>query len=233
VKVKVSDAIQKRLDDLIVALRKAHGEDLVSVLVHGSAARGGWRDGSDVDLVIVLRSAPRKALEDSANALQIARFQSRIEAMVLVESEIDRAADVFPVFYNEIKRCHVLIHGKDAFANLKIEPHHIRLRIEQELREAQIRLRRAIIDAQGSKDTLRGVIVRKIKQVRSPLRALLDRKGVTVEDDLPSVLKAAGDAWKVDVAALSRADEDPAAAHDALVGLLDKAIADVDAMEGT
>lgn len=231
-KLKVSDTIQKRLDDLIVELRKAHGDDLSAVLVHGSAARGGWRDGSDVDVVIVLKKAPRAALETSSNALQIARLQSRIEAMILVEDEIPRAADVFPIFYDEIKRCHVLLHGRDAFADLKIEAHHIRLRIEQELREAQIRMRRAVVDAQGGKEGFRGALVRKIKQVRSPLRALLERKGITVEDDLPSVLKVSGQTFKVDVNALARVDEDPAAAHDALVELLDRAIRDVDAMEG-
>lgn len=231
-KLKVSDQVQQRLDDLIVALRKAHGESLVSVLVHGSAARGGWRDGSDVDLIVVVKKATRQALESAANALQGARMQSRIEAMILVEGEIVRAADVFPVFYDEIRRHHLVLHGSDPFNDLKIEPHHLRLRIEQELREVQIRMRRAVVDAMGVTETLRGPVARKIKQVRSPLRALLEKKGVACEDDLPAVLEACGRAFGVDVAPLSRVAEDPGAAHDALVELLDKAIADVDAMEG-
>lgn len=231
-KLKVSEQIQKRLDELVVSLRKAHGDDLTALLVHGSAARGGWREGSNVDLVVVLKKAPREALESSANALQGARLQSRIEAMILVENEISRAADVFPIFYDDIRRCHVLLHGSDPFASLKIEPHHLRLRIEQELREAQIRLRRAVIDAQGEKHALRGAVARKIRQLRSPLRALLEKKGVTVENDLAKVLQAAGASFKVDLAPLARVDEDPGAAHDALVALLEHAINDVDAMEG-
>ncbi len=230
-KLKVSEQVQKRIDELVSALQKAHGESLLSVVAHGSAARGGWRDGSDVDLIIVLRESSRAALESAANALQGARWSARIEAMILVESEIARAADVFPVFYDEIQRCHAVLHGKDVFAGLKIEPHHLRLRIEQELREVQIRLRRAVVDAQGNTDNLRGVVARKIKQVRSPLRALLVKKGVETEDDLAAVLKAAGKTFGVEVAALSGVAEDPGAAHDALVSLLDKAIADVDAME--
>lgn len=232
-KLKVEGQVQKRVDELVSALKKAHGDSLLSVLVHGSAVRGGWRDGSDVDLIIVLRESSRATLESMANALQGARWSARIEAMILLESEIVRAADVFPVFYDEIQRCHALLHGKDVFADLKIEPHHLRLRIEQELREVQIRLRRAVVDAQGNVDTLRGVVARKIKQVRSPLRALLVKKGVTTDGELGSVLKASGSAFGVEVAALSRVDEDPGAAHDALVSLLDRAIADVDAMEDT
>lgn len=229
--MKVSETVQKKLDELVVALKKAHGDDLVSVLVHGSAVRGGWAEGSDVDLVVVLREASRATLERSANALQGARWSSRIEAMVLVEEEIARAADVFPVFYDEIKQHHVVLHGSDPFAALKIERHHLRLRIEQELREAQIRMRRAVIDAQGNKDALRGAVARKIKQVRSPIRALLELDGTSTEHDLPTVLRNAARRFGVDAATLLRFDEDPSGAHDALVALLDKAIAKVDAME--
>jgi predicted nucleotidyltransferase len=231
VKLAVSEAVKQRIDELVAALQKANGENLSAVLVHGSAVRGGWREGSNVDLVVVLLESDRESLDRSANALQGARWSSRIEAMVLVEHEIARAADVFPIFYDEIRRHHVLLHGRDPFAELRIEKHHIRLRIEQELREAQIRLRRAVIDTQGNRDALRGAVARKIKQVRSPLHALLVQKDIAGEDDLKSVLARSGKSFVVDVAPLSRVDEDPSAAHDALVALLEAAIADVDAME--
>jgi len=231
VKLAVSEAVKERLDELVFALKKACGDNLSGVLVHGSAVRGGWHPGSNVDLVVVLKKAERATLESAANALQGARFASRIEAMILVEGEVVRAADVYPIYYGDICRHHVMLYGHDPFSDLKIEKHHLRLRIEQELREAQIRMRRAVVDAQGNKEALRGAVGRKIKQVRSPLHALLGQKGVTNDDDLKSVLAAAAKAFSVDVAPLSRVDEDPGAAHDALVGLLDAAIAEADAME--
>lgn len=230
-KLAVSEAVKQRIDELVVALKKAHGDDLSGVLVHGSAVRGGWSDGSDVDVIVVLKRSSREKLEAAANALQGARWSARIEAMILVESEIPRAADVFPIFYDEIRRHHVVLHGHDPFSDLRIEPHHIRLRIEQELREVQIRLRRAVVDAQGKREALHGAVWRKVRQLRSPLFALLTQKGIKSDDHTKSVLESAGSAFKVDVAPLARVEEDPAAAHDALVALLDAAIADVDAME--
>lgn len=229
--MKVSDTVQKKVDELVAALRSAHGEGLVAVLAHGSAVRGGWQPGSDVDLVIVLREASRATLERSANAVQGARWAARIEAMILVEDEIPRAADVFPVFYAELQQHHELLHGRDPFEGLRIERHHLRLRVEQELREAQIRLRRAVVDALGSKEALAGVTARKLKQVRSPLRALLSLSSVDVASDLASVLAASCKALDVQAAPLERIDAEPGAAHAALVTLLDRAIARVDAME--
>ena len=46
--------------------------------------------------MLVVKEAPRAKLEAIANALQIARYAARIEAMILTASEIPRAADVFP-----------------------------------------------------------------------------------------------------------------------------------------
>lgn len=47
---------------LVEKLLERFGEDLVSVVVYGSVARGEARKDSDVDLLIVLRGAPKGAL---------------------------------------------------------------------------------------------------------------------------------------------------------------------------
>jgi hypothetical protein len=151
--------------------------------------------------------------------------------MLLVEREIPRAADVFPLFYDDIRACHVLLSGSDPFADLVISDHHRRLRIEQELREASIRLRRAVVDAAGSMPHVSGVVERKLKQVRGPLLALLTLKGKACEPQLPAVLAAAGEAYGLDVGPLRRIREDARAAHGALVKLLTAAADDVDSME--
>ena len=75
--MKVSDAVKSKLDSLIATLKKEMEGDLVSVVVHGSAVRGGWREGSDVDLVIVLKKSDREKLEAVANSIQGARWSSR------------------------------------------------------------------------------------------------------------------------------------------------------------
>jgi hypothetical protein len=70
-----------------------------------------------VDLVIVVREATREKLVRLSNPLQIARFSARIEAMILVEAEIAAATDCFPLLYDDIRRHHVGLYGKDPFAD--------------------------------------------------------------------------------------------------------------------
>jgi predicted nucleotidyltransferase len=229
---KLPAPVRRRIDELKDSLVAELGDDLVCLLIHGSAARGEYREGqSDIDLMVVLKDAAPATLAAIANPLQLGRFAARIEAMVLTSAEIPRAADVFPLLYDDIRRCNLVLVGADPFAALTISDRHRRLRIEQELREAQIRIRRAVIDAQGAGEVLGGALSRKLRQLRGPLRALLALRGRDVGDDFDAVLGGACALYGVDPAALRQVREAPDAALGALTTLLSAAVDDVDRMD--
>jgi predicted nucleotidyltransferase len=224
--------VRARIVEWTKTLEEALGEHLVGILVHGSVARGEYRPGeSDVDAVIVLKDASFATLDAIANAMQLARYSARIEAMILTEDEITGASDVFPLLYDDIKRCHFLLAGRDPFTAVVVHDTHRRLRIEQELREARIRMRRAVTDAAGAREALGGAVVRKLRQVRGPFHALLKLKGIVTAPDLPTVLTKICEAYGVDPAPLRAARESPEAAYAAFTTLLDKAVHEVNAME--
>lgn len=236
-KAKVSvlpPGVKQRLDEWTKSLEEILGDNLVGILVHGSVARGEYRPGdSDVDVVVVLKEATYPTLEAIGNPLQLARYSARIEAMILTEEEIGGASDAFPLLYDEIKRCHLLLTGRDPFAAVEVHDTHRRLRIEQELREAQMRLRRAVTDSLGAREAVGGAVARKVRQVRGALHALFRLKGQSCAPDLPSVLAKAKEVYGVDIAPLKSPREAPEAAHAAIVALLTKAIDDVNAMEAS
>ena len=222
--------MKQAIDTLIETLEKKAKEQLVAVVVHGSATRSDYREGtSDVDLVIVLSDDPVSLLEDIGPALQIARSSARIETMILKRAEIPRSADVFPLLYEDIAREGVVLCGESPFVDLKVHEAHRRLRIEQELREARIRLRAAVADTAAGILRLEGVIDRKLKHLRSPLGALLRHAGkAPAHVELADVLKAAGALLEIDVSALLRAREQPDDALPVLIALVDAAIACAD-----
>jgi predicted nucleotidyltransferase len=224
--------VRSRVEEWTKSLEKSLGDDLVGILVHGSVARGEYRPGeSDVDAIVVLKEGGFARLEAIANAMQLARYSARIEAMILTESEIAGASDVFPLLYDDIKRCHVLVTGRDPFTSVEVQDTHRRLRIEQELREARIRMRRAVTDAAGAREALGGAVTRKLKQVRAPMHALLGLKGISCAPDLTAVVAKVCETYGVDAAKLRNAKEAPDAAYAAFTDLLDKAIDEVNDME--
>jgi predicted nucleotidyltransferase len=221
--------VRRRLDALRDALVTAAGEALAAVIVFGSAARGGWRPGrSDVDVMVVLRDDGREVLARIGHPLLVARYAARVEAIVLRADEVAQAADVFPLLYDEVREDGVTLYGESPFAALHISDKHRALRVEQELREARIRLRRMVTDLDGAPGALAAAVERKARQVRSPLRALLKLRGGDPGASLDAVLAAACAAWDVDPEALSRAQVAPEAAYAALTRLLSAATDEAD-----
>ncbi len=228
----LTPTVHERLDQLVAALEKKLGRNLVGVVAHGSAVRGGWRSGaSDVDLVVILGDATQDALEGIGPALELARMSARIEAMIVTAEEIPRSADCFPLLYGDLARTAVTLAGKNPFQGLVIPEHHKRLRIEQELRELRIRMRRVATDNAGQ-SSYAGAVERKLKQARSPLWSLLAMRGETCDDTIDAVLARCAKVYALDLAALSRVREDAKAAFGVLGTLLDAALADVDSRDG-
>lgn len=226
--------IAPRLEELEKALGAALGSDLEALIVFGSAVRGDYRPGySDIELLLVLKSAALEKLSTIATALAMARYAIRAEAMILTSPEIPRAADVYPLLYDGIRQSHTLLCGHDPFAALCISDRHRRLRIEQELREAQIRLRRVVTDSLDQQAALAAPLVRKLHQIRAPLYALMQLHGVACSELLDGVLAAAGKHYSIDVAPLTKIKAAPGAALGTLVRLLDAAVHDVDQLEHT
>src|SRR5687767_379116 len=53
---KLPRRVQGRVEELVAALGEIAKDDLSSVLVHGSVARGDWVEGkSDIDLIVVVK----------------------------------------------------------------------------------------------------------------------------------------------------------------------------------
>lgn len=231
---KLPRKVQGRIEAMLHDLEKIAGAELRGVILHGSVARAEWVEGkSDIDVIVVLGSAQRTLLASLADCLAVARTAARVDAMILVEAEIGRASDVFPLFYQDIREHHIVLFGSDPFASLTIDSAHLRLRIEQELRDVAIRLRRVVTDARGEPVALGHAVARQLRRIRFPLHTMLRLMNVEVGHELMTVLEKAGRKLDVDSVAFRRVYERPEAAFDALVTLLDRAIDAVDRLDAT
>jgi predicted nucleotidyltransferase len=223
--------LRERVTRFAAAVSEQLGDALCALVVFGGAARGDYVEGqSDVDLIVVLREAPLELLQSLSNTLQLARFQQRFEVMLLTEADVQGAADVFPILYRDIQECHVLLAGKDVFSGLQISREHLRLRIEQELRESQIRMRRMVVDSAREPRLIAGAVSRKCKQLRSPLRALLGLLGHACGVTLREVLAAAATRFELELEPLHNPATQPMLAAQALARLLERSVQTVDSL---
>lgn len=205
VPVKVAGEI----DNLVSGLTEAAGPNLAGVILYGDW-RGRFRPGrSDVNVVVLLRDASYAALAAIAPPLQAARRSVGVETMILRPQEVLEAADVFPTKFLDIKRHHIVLAGEDPFASLDIPLEHVRLRIEQELRNMLLRLRRISIDANTEPELLRRALSRICRPLAIELEALLRVSGkpAPAEDRTSLIFAAAAAAFDLNPAALARLAE--------------------------
>jgi len=222
-----------RVEDLVRDLEAAADGDLVAIVLAGGVARGEFREeSSDIDVVVVLETAKREVLSKIGGPLAVARAAARIDVTLLQAAEIDRSSDVFPLLFEDLRANRFVLWGKDPFVGLEVAREHRRLRVEQELREAALALRRAAAEARGDAKALGAGVERVLSRIRLPLRGLLDLLGVSCDSyALEAVLSKAGKKLVVPTARLGRPTSQPEECWDELATLLATAVAAVDTLD--
>jgi predicted nucleotidyltransferase len=138
---ELPETVRTTLCEFTAAARRAFADDLLSVVLFGSAAEGRLRPTSDVNVVVVLRRVGPKALEAVGEAYRFAHAAIRLSAMFILDSEIAVAKDAFAVKFADITARHEVLYGSDPFVGLTISREAARRRLLQVLINLQLRLR--------------------------------------------------------------------------------------------
>jgi len=167
--------MKHQFDAFIDDLKATHGRNLASVVLYGSAAAGGdfVRNQSDYNLLIALHKI---APEDLRAAQAPMREWSRLGHSVPVYftvSELQNAADVFPIEFHQMEQARVVLYGEDVLAALKISDEFLRHQTEYELRSKLIKLRRAFIPASASGQSLITLMANSLPDFITVFRAVL------------------------------------------------------------
>ena len=138
---QLPEAVRTTLTEFTGAAQRVFAEDLLSVVLFGSAAEGRLRPTSDVNMVVVLRRVDPAKLEAIGEAYRLAHAAIRLSAMFILDSEIVVAKDAFAVKFADIAARHEVLYGTDPFVGLTISRDAALHRLLQVLVNLQLRLR--------------------------------------------------------------------------------------------
>jgi predicted nucleotidyltransferase len=138
---QLPEAVRTALNEFTAAAQRAFADDLLSVVLFGSAVEGRMRPTSDINVVVVLHRAEPGKLEAIGEAYRFAHAAIRLSAMFILESEIGVAKDAFAVKFADIAARHEVLHGPDPFVGLTISRDAALHRLLQVLVNLQLRLR--------------------------------------------------------------------------------------------
>lgn len=160
-------------------LRSTHGDNLVSIVLYGSAAAGDFVPTiSDYNILIVLkRIGPEDLRLSHASVREWSRLGQPVPVYFTAD-EILNAGDVFPIEFHQMKDARRVLYGPDILAEVEIHDDFLRLQTEFELRSKLLLLRRQYIPASGSVDSLLRLMAQSLSSFAALFRAILILKGV-------------------------------------------------------
>ncbi len=188
----MADDVQAAAQALSRALTAALGDNLVTLMLYGSAARGTSVAGrSDANVLLVVRDASADTLRRAAPALKA--WIRVAKAPPLIQSEADWAAsaDVFPIEVEDIRDAHRLLAGRDVLAGLSTDRVDLRQELEREARGKLIRLRAEYAATGGDGQVLAELLARALSTFLVFFRAGLRLAGTPVPQDPGAVVAAA------------------------------------------
>lgn len=162
------------LTHLVDELRTAHGENLASVVLYGSAAAGDDIDQrSDQNILIVLNRITTEDLRRSQAPISAWQALKQPLPVYFSVAELDDAADVFPIEFLQMEKARKVLHGRDPLEFMKISRANLRHQTEYELRTRLIQLRRMYIPASTSVEKLSSLMGDSLASFAALFRAVL------------------------------------------------------------
>ncbi len=155
-------------------IRTTHGKNLAAVILYGSAAAGDFiPKQSDYNILIALNKITPKDLREAHACIREWHRMGHPVPVYFTVSELQNAADVFPIEFHQMTVAHKVLFGTDVIAGLNISDEFLRHQTEYELRSKLIQLRRQYIPASVSVDGLVKLMSESLASFSALFRAVL------------------------------------------------------------
>ena len=146
---------EQLLNELVLRLKKAAENNLLSVILYGSAATDEFHPKhSDLNVLCILRNLSRKELSKLAAASTWWAKKGYPAPLFFTLNELHHSADIFAIELLDIQAARRVLYGEDVIASLHVPTDLHRLHVERELRNNTLRLRQYyIMHAEDSRKT--------------------------------------------------------------------------------
>ena len=203
-------AVARVLAEFVEAARAAFGDDLVSVVLYGSAAEGAMRASSDVNVILVLETFDRAKADRLRDAARLAHAAVRLSPMFLLRDEVQPAAEAFAQKFADVLRRRRVLHGDDPFVTVTIPRRALLMRLDQILLNLTLRWRAFYVERSLHEEQLVRLIADGAGPLRTAAASLLELEGqraTSPREALAQVASGMGAEWAPVLARISEARE--------------------------
>ncbi len=169
----MDDKLRSELESVVELWKQFWGDNLHSIHLYGSMARGDWSKRSDINLVIFLKDHDYSRWNEAAGIIRRKIKKGFAIPLLLSESYLRSSLDVYPIEFLDMKLFHKTLHGPDLFESLEIDSPHLRLQAEREIKGKWVALRQAALELSGSTSAIRDLLAMSVPTWNAVFQALL------------------------------------------------------------
>jgi len=177
--VKPEEIFEEIISDYI----SIFGENLLSIILYGSAARGEYvKKKSDINLLIVLTENGLNLLGEGLSIVKKWRKRAVSVPLFLTPEYINSSLDSFPIEFFNIKHSYKVIFGEDILEGISINDKELRLQLERELKGKLLHLRESFFESADNKLRLKILFSTSFRAFLSMFPVIIHLKGIEVAE---------------------------------------------------
>lgn len=166
------------INDFVQRMRVATGENLLSLILYGSAADGEFHpEYSDLNLMAIVRDSSFPSLAAIAPVMEWWRTKKHRPPLVLSAEELKSSTDVFSIEFVDMKSRYRVLYGDDVLRELPVPMRLHRFQLEYELREKLFLLRQHLLVAGKNESHLWEVMLHSLSSFTTLFRHVLIELG--------------------------------------------------------
>ena len=194
--IEITEKIMKSINLFADKLRGVYADDLVSVILYGSAVSAEFVDKhSNLNFLIVLKNTDLDVLY---KATDLVRKFPLFQALFLTEKSILSSTDIFPIEFLDMRENYAVIYGKDVLKNIIIDTKNLRFQSEHELRIKIISLRQLFLRFNRNSSVLERALFKSFNSVLHITRNILRLKGKGAPYKKELIINALSEAFPID-----------------------------------
>lgn len=144
--------MQMNIDKFVQELKQSLTDNLVSVVLYGSAVKGELiQKQSDVNVMIMMKKVVLADISSVEKLIHKTQNKLRLNPVFWTIDEIRCSIDVFPIEFMDILSNHKILYGENMFNNISVDTKNLRHQVEFELRTKLLRLRNEWLSVAGNK----------------------------------------------------------------------------------
>jgi hypothetical protein len=167
--------VHEALKNLVERLHEAARDNLESIILYGSAARGDFHEShSDLNVLCILRSLRATELARVSAVVQWwTSVQHQPAPLFFSPEELRQSADVFAIELLDMQQSHRVLYGADTIAGITVPMNLHRVQVEHELRTLLLKLRQHFLREAGNPQELGTVLAKSFSSALTLLRHTL------------------------------------------------------------